>query len=309
MTGPRITRRNVLRQSVVLCVLGSVALPSFSQTSENPVEGGIGGTGIVGLLTDFGSLYVNGRYIQTDADTEYSDGFGRLRKSDLRVSQSLTIEANASANGLLARRVHVTYPVVGRIDAVLRQGRALLINGVEVRLPQTLRGFDVGDRVAVSGLWRGQSVEASLLEQARSNSDLVSGDVSRSGLAITVGATKVQRTGALQNGSFATIIGRFDPARLILRAQNIEEGRFTGAAGRLRQLSIEGYLEPTERAPGYRVSGLGHSFKRNLQLSNFTSSRMLFSGPYTGTFAANEALVLPDSLQARRRILRRIRKD
>ncbi|MEO1512732.1 MAG: hypothetical protein AAFU70_11715, partial [Planctomycetota bacterium] len=80
-------------------------------------------------------------------------------------------------------------------------------------------------------------------------------------------------------------------------------GRFTGAAGPLEQLSVEGYLEPSSKAPGFALSGLGHSFDPDARLEPFAEGRALFEGPYTGDFAVDLALALPEGVAARRAAL------
>ncbi|MEM8690334.1 MAG: DUF5666 domain-containing protein [Pseudomonadota bacterium] len=276
----------------------------WAQSTDREMEGGIGGTGIVGVLTDFGSLIVGGQYVGTDAGTRYTDGFGALQKSNLRIGDSLTVEASGPQSDLVARRVHVTHPLVGRIAS--GSGQTFVVNGVSVTLNGSNGGFAVGDRVAVAGLWRGTRVIASGLSPARSNLDLVSGDVIRGPNGRQIGGIAT-RGGGLHRariGSFVTAIGQFDQDRPRFNAQRVRIERFTGAAGPLERLAVEGYLEQSSDAPGYRVSGLGHSFERNLQLAQYVNERVLFTGGYTGRFAANSAVILPESFAARRRILR-----
>lgn len=306
MTDPRVSRRLFLA-----CASAGIALPgaSVGQQIEKPVEGGIGGTGIVGVLTEFGSLIVAGNHVATDSRTTYSDAYGRLQKANLRLGDSLTVEAAGSASGLVARRVHVTHPVVGPITSVSRGGRLLRINGVEV-VTTSRTPFGVGARVAVSGVWRGAQVIASRISPARSATDLVSGDVLRAqgAGALRVGGVDLRGRGlgGRPFGSFATAFGRFNADSGVFETTRVTSGRFTGAAGALRRLSIEGYLAPTSTAPGYRIAGLGHSFARNLELARYANQRMLFNGAYTGKFAANTATPLPESSSARARLLGRL---
>lgn len=311
MTFPKFTRRMVLQSGAACAATLLCATPTIAKSQDRQAEGGIGGTGIVGLLTEFGSLYINGNYVRTDASTAFSDGFGPLQKGHLRVGHSLTVEASGSVTNLIARRVHVTHPLVGRISSIEENGMLMRVNGVVVALERRLQGFKVGDRVAVSGLWREQKVVASHLSRARSNLDLVSGDVSRGNGGVRIGPLRVVGGGigrAKTNG-FATAVGTFDAAAATMRAQRATSERFTGAAGALQRLSIEGYLERTASAPGVRVAGLGHSFERNLRFGSATTERLLLSGNYTGKFAVDRAVILPENLSARMRILRQIRAE
>lgn len=300
----KFSRRSALAVGVSGLLLPRIAWP---QSTERELEGGIGGTGIVGVLTDFGSLIVSGNRVQTDDQTRFSDGFGPLVQSDLRVGDSLTIEAAGPAEALVARRVHVTHPLVGTI-ASLSQAGSVTVNGVSVRAPGGLAGLRVGDRVAVSGLWRGTEVIASRITLTETTEDLISGDVALGFGSLRVGPVRLRGRGiaGLSDGSFASATGRFDPDSGIFRVTNLTIARFVGAAGPLARLSIEGFLAPTRSAPGYRISGLGHSFERRLDLSPYARGRVLFNGGYTGRFAAETALVLPADRLQRRRVLRNL---
>ncbi len=295
---------DVSRRSFVFAGAAACFTPQLGPAQESVPEGGIGGTGIVGVLTDFGSLIVGGRLVQTSGQTDFTDAFGAVTEASLAVGDSLTVEASGPAGALTARRVHVTHPVVGQISA-LSNGFAV-INGVEVILTAQTSGVRVGDRVAVSGLWQGPRVVASRIAPAQSDQDLIAGDVTNTLLESRVGPVVTTRSqiASERTGRFVTVIGSYDAASQIFRVKSAQSERFFGAAGPLVRLAIEGYLEPTSQNPNYRVSGLGHSFSRGLNLADFAQSRTLFSGSYTGTFAADRALTLPEESAARRRVLR-----
>lgn len=309
--------RSLFQRRTVLSGLGTgavgLALPGLGRTQETDrqVEGGIGGTGIVGILTDFGSVIVAGYRVATPADVRVTDAFGARSFASLSRGDSLTVEASGPNSALEAKRIHVTYPLVGVVTAVAAGGRSLMVSDVTVRLENAARGVKAGDRVAVSGLWNGSEIVASGVAPARADLDLVSGTVTRRGGRAFVGPVAVsgRGTAALRSAGYAEIGGQFDPQAQRLVAQTVETARFIGAAGPLRQLAIEGYLEPTTIAPGYRVSGLGHSFERDLQLAPFAEDRVLFRGAYTGLFDARSALVLPAQAAARRQVLGRLSRS
>lgn len=305
-----MTTGKLSRRAVLAAGLSGILFPNavWPQSTERDVEGGIGGTGIVGVLTDFGSLIVGGNAVQIDRSTAFSDGFGTLVEADMKLGHSLTVEASRKGDAMIARRVHVTYPLVGEISEISPEGRRLIVNGVRVEMERAQRGFAPGDRVAVSGLWRDRGVVGSLLTDAPSPLDLISGDVSRGRGSMRIGALDVRGFGlsSLENGSFASGAGRFDKTTGRLQITDLTTARFTGAAGRLQRLSIEGYLDPIATAPGYRIAGLGHSLERDLNLRAYAETRALFTGAYTGRFAASSALVLPVGLESRRQVLRRL---
>lgn len=302
MTG--IDRRKAL--AFVGAGLGAWGLPLPAQeTDRRRPEGGIGGTGIVGLLTDFGSIIVNGLRVGTDAGAVVTDAFGQISFDDLAVGHALTVEAVTFEDGRLeAARIHLTQPLVGRVGFVSPDGMSGSVGGVAVRLePGSIGTLQSGDRVAVSGLWQGRTVVASRIDPAREALDVLAGQVeSVAGDRAVIGG----RTVALglmsppAAGSFVTVLGVDDGP--VLSAQTVVPGRFFGTAGGLIRLSVEGYLNPRAGAPFFEVAGLGHSFDREAQLRPFAEARTLFSGAYTGAFSVETGLILPEGLQERQAV-------
>lgn len=293
------------RRALLALGAASVLFPTPGLGQEKREgEGGIGGTGIVGLLTDFGSLIVAGNRVETGPGTRFEDAFGTLAEASLRVGDSLTVEASGAPGQLLARRVRVNYPLIGTITRV--SGRNLVINGVTVRLERAQSLARAGNRVAVHGLWRGNEVVASRLAAPRSARDLVSGTVSRRGVSTRIGSLEVRGRGRgrMREGGFGEAIGRFDAQSGVFVANSVGTQRFVGLQSTLTRLAVEGYLEPSRGNPGFRVSGLGHSFRRNVALSQFANQRTLFVGDYDGLFAPRRATRLPESFASRRAVLR-----
>jgi hypothetical protein len=292
------------RRRALLAGAAALAAPAAgAQQAPRDAEGGIGGTGIVGVLTDFGSLIVAGARIAQGPRTRYANAFGRMAAGDLAIGHSLTVEAARADGGLVARRVQVDYPLIGSVSALAARG--FVVNGIEV-IWRGRRSVATGDRVAVSGLWRGSAVVASRVDPAPASAgDLIAGDVARDRVGGRIGGVTVRGRGLAQvaDGNYAACLGRFETTDSRFQAENVAPGRFTGAAGPLRHLKVEGFLDPTDRAPGYRLAGLGHSFERNLLLEPFADARMLFEGAYTGRFAADRATRLPDARAARHALL------
>ena len=287
---------------------------------ERPAEGGvggtgIGGTGIVGILNGAGSLLINGLRVLTPRGVPLRDAYGPLGLDRLAVGHALTVEAiDDGGDALVARSISVVHPLIGPIEAVTENGIRCL--GVAVTLEPgiplagpagTAFAPAVGQRVAVSGLWRGDGVVASRVDaiEATETRDVIAGEVKP-------GADGSIRLGTLELalpagaavppvGSFATAVGRREGTGFA--AARLGEGRFQGLAGPLQRLSVEGYLESTAAAPGYAVSGLGHSFDSAARLAALTDRRVLFVGAYDGTFRVDHGLPLPDAIADRRALL------
>jgi hypothetical protein len=269
---------------------------------RDPFEGGIGGTGIVGILTEFGSLRVNGLRVELTGRTRVLTPFGRTSESALAQGQPLTIVATRTRDRLVARHVQITYPLVG---TVADGAGGLSVNGVPVRRePGALGRAEPGARVAVSGVWTRGGVVASRFDPADDLPDLLAGVVERAAAGLRIGGVPVQLEGGPifpRAGTYLTVVGRYEGGAM--DGREASGGRFvTGTAG-LRQLSVEGYLEPVAAEPGFRVAGLGHSFARDLALAPLAGRRVAYFGPYDGRFGARAGYVLPESFAARRALL------
>ena len=294
--------------------VGTAIRPGYTQTDKPPMEGGLGGTGIVGTLMDFGSLIVNGMRIETDPDTAYSSTLGAFDADTLAIGQSLTIEATASPQGLLAKRVHVTYPLVGRVEIMPGGPGRLRVAGVDVIAdPDGMTDVIAGERVLVSGIWRENAVVAGRIDPAPNTTvSAIAGAVATDpGTGTPVlGGRPLELAAGLErpaDGSFVTVTGRATGDRFIAFA--LVPGRFTGAAGPLVQLSVDGYLDPSKSAPGYEIAGFGHSFDQAASLGAFARERALYTGPYTGDFSVQTGIILPESFSARRGLLEELLRD
>lgn len=283
---------------------------------DRPDEGGVGGTGIVGILYGTGSLLVNGLRIETPSDVQVRDAFGPRRLDELALGQSLTVEAATGADGtLIARSITANHPLIGPIEALTGDGFRCLGVNVLVEPGARLTGPDgkafvpaLGQRVAVSGLWHGDGVAADRIDLlADSQGPVVVGGEIKAGKApgaLRLGAlnlTLPRGTAAPPVGSFVTAVGRRLGTALL--AEQVTLGRFQGTAGPLKHLSVEGYLEPIAAAPGYAISGFGHSFDRGAQLAALASDRALFIGPYDGDFRVEVGVPLPEAIAERQDLL------
>lgn len=302
----RISRRSLLLLGVsALALTGCAAGDQIAANASDEPRGGIGGTGIVGVLTDFGSLIVNGKRIEIDADTQILGPLGALTEADLEIGQALSIEAATVGGTLIARRVLIADPLVGAVSEVDGDARRFVVNGVTAVMERDAGDLpEAGARIVVSGIWRENEVIVSRIAETVIEEDVISGVASRNeDKRLQIGSSRISPSiliSAPPVGAFAIARGVYKDGRL--HAQEIDSGRFTGAAGPLKVLSVEGYLEPIDVAPFYSLSGLGHSFDRDARLGAVANGRVLFEGPYTGTFSVATGAPLPDSVEERRKL-------
>ncbi len=298
-------RRELLAGAAATALAGCAAPMVVADRERDPLEGGIGGTGIVGLLTDYGSLIVGGLRVELDRGTRIVGAFGPADEAALAIGTPLSIEARRDRGTLVAARVFMTQPLAGTV--VRGADGAIEINGIPVRIePGALGTPEPGARVSVSGVWDGDVVVASRIDPATDPRDVIAGVVSRDAAGqLSIGGTRLG-IGPDQPrplpGRFATVIGTHVDG--VLTTERVTLGRFAGSAGDLRQLAVEGYLEPVDADPGFRIAGLGHSFDEQVRLAPLARARALYYGPYDGEFRAERGLVLPQRFDTRRTLLR-----
>ncbi|WP_044874001.1 DUF5666 domain-containing protein [Pseudomonas sp. LFM046] len=118
-------------------------------------EGGIGGTGIVGTITGFGSICVNGVEVHFDNNAPLSENGVPASTNQLAIGQVVAVEATKSPRGLEARSIAILHAYEGPITGVAEGTAPMRVMGQPVRLAAGARvteGLRVGDAVRVSGL-------------------------------------------------------------------------------------------------------------------------------------------------------------
>lgn len=294
------TRRNFLSLLGATALSGCVSPAIVARDKNDPFEGGIGGTGIVGVVTGFGSIMVNGLKVEVTSRTEFRTALGSALLEDLRPGHSVTIAATRGRNGFVARRVTQDQLLIG----TLHHGPSgFSVNGVPVYREAGSLGVAVpGRRIVVSGVWTPNGVATSRIDPAPDGPDMISGTAVSDGNALFVGGSEIQTTrqSSRLDGAFIVASGAMTEDRF--KADSVREGRFNGV-NRLNQISADGFLEPIDSAPGFRLAGLGHSFARDTRLAAIGSRRALYFGRYDGLFGANRGYVMPASFTARQQVL------
>lgn len=206
-----------------------------------PADGGIGGTGIVGTITGFASICVNGVEVHYDAAVPVSENGVEASPARLAVGQVVAVEAAGSDGGLKAERIAILNAYEGPLTSPGIVGDSARVMGQQVRLApgarvdQALRG---GDRVRVSGLRNaaGEVVATRIERAAGLREDSAIGPLDAlgalQGLPLT-GAGHGRGAEVLVRGAWRD--GRLDVA---LRAEDPS----VPFAGRVRNAVIEGLV-------------------------------------------------------------------
>ena len=122
--------------SVALCLalsagcsdVGSGPLAALPGGDED-AGGGIGGTGIVGVITELGSIIVNGLNVEVAPDTPVRQDTERAVTDDLRIGQVVMIQAAGHRDMPVSQMIDIRREVVGPVtDLRLAEGRIFVMH-------------------------------------------------------------------------------------------------------------------------------------------------------------------------------------
>lgn len=228
---------------------------------------GIGGTGIVGTITGFASILVNGLEVHLPDGVAVSIDGSPASPADLKVGQLVAVVADEDKERLVAKTVEVRYAVAGPIERMGADGSEIVVLGQRVRIPpETLfggsRALIPGEAVVISGLRSADGVIfASRIDpRPPGMADGVRGTVTRlDASGFNIGGLRVETAGDPRRKGIA--VGRrvsvWGGGRgTVLRAQRTLPLPSVPFGGRVRNLSIEGYVSTGARAGAARIGGL-----------------------------------------------------
>lgn len=220
-------------------------------------DSGMGGTGIVGTITGFASICVNGLEVHYDEATPMTENGQPAGMNRLAVGQVVAIDAAPSARGLEARRVVIMHALAGPVTH--NDGQRMTVMGQPVRFASdavraSAHALPAGAQVRVSGLRDADgSVLASRVERADDLPEHSAvGEVHRNaidGLAVSGRPLPAEGTEALARG-------RWSGRELVARDVAADPGR--PFAGRADRLVIEARIRVDDgrrRAAGFELRG------------------------------------------------------
>lgn len=206
--------------------------------ATGPADRGIGGTGIVGSITGFASVCINGREVDYPDDVPVAIDGRPATTGDLRSGQIARVDAVDAGGGLTARSIAIAHEVVGPVER--RDGGRLVVLGQDIEIATTALGLRdpvPGSWVAVSGFRQpgGDRILATRLDAVRPGTALLAGTARRDADGIVrIGG---QALSGLDLAGPVRVSGRLAGGRLdVEQAQPISANPF----GRdMRHLSLE----------------------------------------------------------------------
>ncbi|TDF79057.1 DUF5666 domain-containing protein [Pseudomonas sp. H9] len=203
--------------------------------------GGTGGTGIVGTITGFASICVNGMEVHFNKDVPVSENGVASSTEHLAIGQVVAVESFATQRGLQAGRIAILNVYEGPLTALPNGSAPLRVMGQPVRLAK-------GARVS-EGLRPGEPVKVSGLRSA--NGEVVASRIERApGLKAASAIGSVDRMGSLQGLKLGTRVAAAQ--EVLVRGQwsgrqlEVAQSRANPSlpfAGRVRDVVVEGLVQ------------------------------------------------------------------
>ncbi len=250
---------------ILLAALLSLSCPAFSAGTGGKGgiggtghAGGIGGTGIVGVITDFGSIFVNGLEVEYGPDTPVEIDARPGSEKDLSLGEVVTVIAERRNGKLFASRISVVDPVVGQVSSVGPDHRLHVLGQIVIATGRTVisgKAF-AGGYVRVSGFRMSDgAILASRIESIPpTGTATVSGQVeSAQGNFFRIGGLRIRSASPVKPGSEVIVSGRPDGEKM--EATSISPSPSAAFPAQVENLDIQGFVRRNEEG-NYLVDGM-----------------------------------------------------
>lgn len=128
---------------------------------------GVGGTGVVGVITGFGSIFVNGIEIEYDSSTPFSINGARTSNHKLAIGDVVEVLTTDNKPYTHAQIINLRHEVIGKVESVNTQNASFIVNGQTILQDAKNRLPKAGEMVAVAGFkLTKQSVQATRITPA-----------------------------------------------------------------------------------------------------------------------------------------------
>lgn len=277
------------------CVPQSDRQHALIGTEDDRDGSGIGGTGIRGVITDFGSVIVNGLHVDYVADTPIFQDGEVVAAEALELGQVVAIDAFGDQASLSAQSIDIRREVLGPISDIDPAADSITVLDQRVVLAKDVEGdadMSPGQMVAVSGLRLPDGrIFATRIDNADAGEPVhlygtyaITGDAASS---VEVGGLEIEGLAPLASlaGREIFVRGRLIDGRMIpIQVQPQPEAPF---GGRFDRLSIAGFIDRDTMTLGtLGVTELPDGISR-LDLSEGLSA---FYGVFEGKWSQDRAL-------------------
>lgn len=256
-------------------------------TGARVADNGLGGTGIVGTITGFASICVNGVEVHYDDNVPVSMNESPALLRELAVGQVVAVEAGLSERGLEATRISILNAYEGPLTALPTETEPMRVMGQPVRVAHNaqLSGtLQLGQMVRVSGLRNASGeVVATRVERAP---DLI--EASAIGTLDRGGALQGLTLEATQAVPGGEVLVRGQWSGATLNVARISPDPSVPFAGRVRQAIVEGLVHDRVGSQ-VMMSGFSVVFESGTEFADGRQNeldknqRIRVHGVFTGT--------------------------
>jgi hypothetical protein len=241
-------------------------------------NGGIGGTGIVGTITGFASVCINGLEVDYDDTTQVSSNGEVAGVGKLAVGQVIAIDAVGTSNSLRARKVDVLNAVEGPVTALRTDVGLVEVMGQKVRLNEatlyggvnTIQEITLGMPLKVSGYRNAANeIVASRIDSAQEmQSNSIIGVIERGsdGQYLIAGTPIKTVDSSLVIGSEALMKGVWDGQQLHVTSA-VFDPSLLPFAGHANRIVVEGLVIARPGEQQIVISGFNIDYSRETTLA------------------------------------------
>ncbi len=229
---------------------------------------GMGGTGmsvgVIGTVTGFGSICVNGVHIAYDADTPVSENSMPVSTNALARGQTVAVLAIEYNGQLTAASISLAHTLNGPVTSAPDATGSFAVMGAPVKsafaVGAEITTLSVGDIVTVDGLQRADgTIDATRIVKAPADTPaFIRGMAEISNDSVRIGAVKVAPP-AIQVPSLGDINGQWVIAEGAWMNDQLTANTFAVGSdlnpAAITRLSVEGYLIGGPDT-GYKVRGI-----------------------------------------------------
>lgn len=224
--------------------------------------GGPTGTGIVGVITGFGSVFVDGFEVRYTSATPVTIDGSPASPAELRTGQVVAIDAIGPAASLQAQSLAVRHEVSGPVQSLAEGGREAVVAGQTITLDPGLAGASLlrpGAWVAVSGLRRPDgAIAATRIGESPPGLVRVHGELTRGPAGLTIGGLSIRPAPGLaaRPGQYVTLAGRYQRGHLLassLAPDRLATNPFAHFGPHVGRVFLESYAQAADgriRTPG-----------------------------------------------------------
>lgn len=250
--------------SVLIAAIAWMSALSPSVAEENEErEGGIVGTGIVGIINSLGSIHVNGQIIDFSPELPIISSLGPRVASSLKPGETVVVEAVRQADKWTANSIRHMTPLLGPIDGLSDNVISILGTSALITADTVLGDGLVLSAVkseqwlAVDGIWKKDVLIASYIRKIEPRA-AAQVTASYFGLnvddEVRIGGVRISNFRAQHSkpGDVITVVGT--PRVEGLSAQTVTRGLFKN---KLKSKLVEGFLSQPDETGFYTIYGSG----------------------------------------------------